>query len=84
MFQTSQKSLDCLLCAFNSLICPGRFQNRWKTTQVVEAVIVTSTITELVESVVIVTPTRTLASLATATLRVNLPRQAPLRSGGGR
>jgi len=52
-----------------------RFQNKWKTTQVVEAVIVTSTITELVESVVRLTPTRSLASLATATLRLPLPRQ---------
>jgi len=51
-----------------------RFQNKWKTTQVVEAVIVTSTITELVESVVSLTPTRSLASLATATLRLPLPR----------
>jgi len=65
-----------------------RFQNKWKTTQVVEAVIVTSTITELVESVVSLTPTRTLADLATATLRLPLPRQAqpvpppPLRSAG--
>ena len=65
-----------------------RFQNKWKTTQVVEAVIVTSTITELVESVVSLTPTRTLADLAKATLRLPLPRKAqpvpppPLRSAG--
>jgi len=52
-----------------------RFQNKWKTTQVVEAVIVTSTITKLVESVVSLTPTRSLGSLATATLRLPLPRQ---------
>ena len=59
-----------------------RFQNKWKTTQVVEAVVVTSTITSLVESVLSITPTRTLApTLATATLRVPLPSQpTPLRS----
>jgi hypothetical protein len=62
---TSQKTREISL----------RFQNKWKTTQVVEAVIVTSIITELVESVVSLTPTRTFASLATATLR--LPQVHP-------